>query len=252
MLRAERITVDFGGVRAVAGVDLEVGAKEMLGLVGPNGSGKTTLLNAVCGVVAARGALTVDGRRVRLSRPAATRAAGIARVFQAPQIFDELSCLENVLLSSPDGRLVGLVGAVLARPAMHRREHRREAAALRALTTVGLAEYASTSSKTLSYGQRRLLELARALAAEPKVLLLDEPSAGLNDAESAQLAQLLRETRDAGLAVVVVDHKIDFLDSLCDRLVVLELGKVIAQGPPDEVWRHQQVINAYLGVAGNA
>jgi ABC-type branched-subunit amino acid transport system ATPase component len=187
-----------------------------------------------------------------MGRPPAARAAGIARVFQAPQVFEELSVLENVLISSPDDRLCGLTAAWFARRRMWRRERERWAAASRALRTVGLDDLAETESRQLPYGRRRLLELARALAAQPRILLLDEPSAGLNDAETAELAVLLRAARDTGIAVAVVDHKIDFLDALCDRLVVLELGRVIAQGPPDEVWRHDDVIRAYLGVTADA
>ncbi len=252
MLTAEQITVAFGGVRAVDDVSLEVADGELLGLVGPNGSGKTTLLNAVCGIVPASGSLTVAGRAVRLGRLGAARRAGLARVFQAPQTYGELSCLDNVLLAAPDPGLRGLAGAWLARPAMWRRERARWSAGLAALETVGLADRALEPSAALSYGQRRLLELARALAGRPAVLLLDEPSAGLNDAETASLAALLRSVRADGQTLVVVDHKIDFLDALCDRLVVLELGRVIARGTPAEVWADERVISAYLGVPADA
>jgi ABC-type branched-subunit amino acid transport system ATPase component len=252
MMKAQAITVTFGGVRAVDDVSLDVAPGELLGLVGPNGSGKTTLLNAVCGLVPARGTLTVAGSTVRLGRPSASRRAGIGRVFQAPQTYGELSCLDNVLLSTSDRALRGLAGAWPARPLMWRREHRRWARAMEALELVGIAGHATEPAERLSYGGLRLLELARALAGEPKVLLLDEPSAGLNDAETASLATLLREVRAAGNTLVVVDHKIDFLDALCDRLVVLELGRVIARGRPDEVWRDARVISAYLGGSADA
>jgi len=252
MLKAEQITVTFGGVRAVSDVSLAVPAGELLGLVGPNGSGKTTFLNAVCGIVPARGSLTVADRPVRLGRPNAACRAGIARVFQAPQTYGELSCLDNVLLATSDRRLLGLTGAWPARPAMWKRERARWAFAMSALETVGLESCALEPASLLSYGQQRLLELARALAGSPSILLLDEPSAGLNDAETAALAALLRAVRSAGNTLVVVDHKIDFLDALCDRLVVLELGRVIAAGPPDQVWRDDRVISAYLGVAPDA
>lgn len=248
MLTAENVTVSFGGVRAVDGVGLQVAEGELLGLIGPNGSGKTTFLNALCGIVQATGRLSVDGADVRLCRPHLARRAGIGRVFQTPQIYEGLSCLENVLLASPDPALRGLTGAWLVRPLMWSRERKRWSAAMEALALTGLAEYAAQEAALLTYGQRRLLELARTLAGEPKILLLDEPSAGLNDAETAALATLLNQVRSAGNTLVVVDHKIDFLDALCDRLVVLELGKVIARGTPDEVWRDDRVISAYLGV----
>jgi ABC-type branched-subunit amino acid transport system ATPase component len=252
VLTAEGISVSFGGVRAVSGVSMELGGDELLGLVGPNGSGKTTFLNAICGIVPAKGTLTVDGARVRLGRPRAAWRAGLARVFQAPQAFEALSCLENVLLSSADPSMRGVGGAWLVRPLMWGRERHRWARAMDALDVVGLAHLAPQPAATLTYGQRRLLELARALAGDPKVLLLDEPSAGLNDAETAGLGDLLRKVREGGLALLLIDHKVDFIDLLCDRIVVLELGQVIAQGPPQDVWRDHRVMSAYLGVPDDA
>jgi ABC-type branched-subunit amino acid transport system ATPase component len=251
MLRADEITVSFGGVRAVDGVSLELG-DELLGLVGPNGSGKTTFLNAVCGVAPATGRLTVDGRDVPLGRSRAAWQAGIARVFQAPQTFVELSCLENVLLTSSDTRYRGVAGAWLIRPGMWRHERARWARSEAALQRVGLGDLVLAPAGLLSYGQRRLLELARALAGDPRVLLLDEPSAGLNDSETAELAELLQTVRGDGIALLLVDHKVDFLDVLCDRIVVLELGAVIAEGTPETVWQHERVINAYLGMSRGA
>jgi branched-chain amino acid transport system ATP-binding protein len=224
----------------------------LLGLVGPNGSGKTTFLNALCGVVSAQGTLTVDAANVPLGRPRSAWRAGIARVFQAPQAFEALSCLENVILSSNDTSSRGLTGAWLARPAMWSHEKRRWDRGMEVLDLVGLAHFASTPAALLTYGQRRLLELARALDGKPKVLLLDEPSAGLNDAETGALGDLLREVRTGGISMLLVDHKVDFIDLLCDRIVVLELGQVIAEGPPQEVWRDQRVMSAYLGVPDDA
>jgi branched-chain amino acid transport system ATP-binding protein len=252
MLRADDIRVTFGGVRAVDNVSLELAGDELLGLVGPNGSGKTTFLNALCGVVPAQGAVSVAGRRVRLGRPRAAWDAGIARMFQAPQTFENLACLENVLLSSADRRLRGVTGAWFARPAMWRLERNRWAQAMEALELVGLAHVATQPAALLTYGQRRLLELARAVVGQPKVLLLDEPSAGLNDGETAQLSDRLVAIQGRGIAVLVVDHKVDFLDVVCDRIVVLELGRVIAEGPPDRVWNDQRVMSAYLGVPADA
>ena len=248
MLQAESIRVTFGGVCAVDGVSLDLAADELLGLVGPNGSGKTTFLNAVCGVVPAKGELSVDGRPVALGRPRSAWDAGIARVFQAPQTFEELACLENVLLSSADQGMRGITGAWLARPAMWRREKARWRAAMEALELVGLDRFAVDKAALLTYGQRRLLELARAVVGEPKVLLLDEPSAGLNDGETAELCDRLVAIQAKGIAVLVVDHKVDFLDVVCDRIVVLELGHVIAEGRPDQVWNDKRVMSAYLGV----
>ena len=252
MLDASDISVRFGGVRAVESVSLSVANREILGIIGPNGSGKTTFLNALTGVVEASGQLAMDGARIPLGRPGRSRAAGILRVFQNPQTFTALSCLDNVLLSTPDRTFCGVGGAWLVRPLLMRHERRRWQAAMVALDRVGLGDVAEISASELTYGQQRLLELARAIAGEPRILLLDEPSAGLNDVETAELARLCLGLRDDGLALAVVDHKVDFIDSLCDRVAVLELGHLIALGPPAEVWADAAVVDAYLGVAHDA
>ncbi|MBX6389507.1 MAG: ATP-binding cassette domain-containing protein [Frankia sp.] len=249
MLLAGDIRVRFGGVVAVDGVSLSVAAGQVYGLVGPNGSGKTTFLNALTGVVPAAGSLRVGGTAVPLGRARRSRAAGVLRMFQTPQTFVNLSCLENVLLACEDTRSSGLFAAWLARPLMWRRERERWRVAAAAMERVGLSGLDDLPAGALTYGQQRLLELARALAGRPRALLLDEPSAGLNDAETEQLAGLIRELRGDGLAIVVIDHKIDFIDSICDVVGVLELGRMVASGPPGEVWRDPKVVSAYLGTA---
>lgn len=249
MLEARDIEVHFGAVRAVDGVSLDVGDDEIVGLIGPNGSGKTTFLNALCGVVAARGHLEVGSQTVRLGSPRAAVRAGIGRVFQAPQTFVALSTLENVLLGSCDHRGRGLLGATFARQAMWPRERRRWREAQDALELVDLGDVAAMPGALLTYGQSRLVDIARALVGRPRILLLDEPSAGLNDAETADLVDLLIRVHETGIPILVIEHKIDFLDRLCDKLVVLNLGQVIAAGPRDEVWRDEQVMNAYLGTS---
>jgi ABC-type branched-subunit amino acid transport system ATPase component/ABC-type branched-subunit amino acid transport system permease subunit len=248
VLRAEGIRVSFGGVRAVAGVDVEVRRGEILGLIGPNGSGKSTLLNAVTGVVPAEGTLEVAGRAVPLGRPPRSRRAGLARTYQTPQTFTTLTCLENVLLGTPQRRRTGAAAGVLLRPVVLADERARWAAAQAALVEVGLPAHAERSAAGLPHRDQRLLELARALVGRPRVLLLDEPSAGLNGAETAELRDLLLRLRDDGLSLLVVDHKIDFITALCDRVVVLELGRLVAEGDPHEIWDDQRVVDVYLGV----
>ena len=247
MLEINDITVRFGGVIAVDGVSLEVADGSTLGLVGPNGSGKSTLLNALTGVVPATGTAALDGRPLPLGRPRRTRRAGLARTFQTPQNFEELSCIDNVLLADGDRAYTGLTGAWLVRPLMWRRERDRWQRALEMLELVGLAEHAEQPASLLSYGQQRMLELARSLVGDPQILLLDEPSAGLNAVETHELSRILREVRERGIALVIVDHKIDFIDSLCDTIVVLQLGRVVAAGPPESVWKDPLVVEAYLG-----
>ena len=249
ILRATDVAVSFGGVRAVDGVSLDVGEHEILGLVGPNGSGKSTFLNAIVGVVPAGGRVEVAGLPVPLGRPGRARELGVLRTYQTPQTYTHLSCIEDVLLSTPDRALTGLTSAFLARPWMMQRERARWARAADALARVGLLHLAEQPAARLSYGQRRLLELARGIAGAPRVLLLDEPSAGLDASETEQLAGYLRQLRDDGVALLVVDHKLDFITSLCERVAVLELGRLVAVGAADEVFRDQRVVDAYLGVA---
>lgn len=249
VLEASDISVRFGGVTAVDGASLSLERGEVLGLIGPNGSGKSTFLNALTGIVPAGGTLSVNGAAVPLGKPHRSRSAGLLRMFQAPQTFVELSCLENVLISQPDRSLTGLVAACALRPMMLRRERERWAAAERALDRVGLNGVAQLPAGQLSYGKRRLLELARALYADPCVLLLDEPSAGLNDTETSDLATVLEGLADDRLATILVDHKVDFVDQLSSRVVVLQLGSVIASGPTETIWSHPLVVDAYLGAA---
>ncbi len=244
---ANEITVDFGAVRAVDGVSMSVAAGEILGLIGPNGSGKSTFLNAISGVVPASGEATVNGRQLALGRPRKIRHAGLMRTYQTPQNIMSLTCLENVLLTTTDQRRRGLAGSWLDRRGMVAAERERCAKAYAALDRVGLAEFAHAPTGLLTYGRQRLLELAGALAGDPVMLMLDEPAAGLNETETEFLAGILTGMNESGVAILLVEHKIDFIDELCQRIVVLELGSVIAEGSPTDVWRNARVIDAYLG-----
>jgi ABC-type branched-subunit amino acid transport system ATPase component/ABC-type branched-subunit amino acid transport system permease subunit len=252
VLEAEDVRVRFGGVLAVDGVSLTLRANEILGLVGPNGSGKTTFLNALTGVVPATGSVRVMGRPVRLGRPGRARARQVLRTYQSPQTYEHVSCIEDVLLSTSDRRLSGISAACLLRPPTLRHERERWHRANLALERVGLVGLAEQTTARLTYGQRRLLELARVIAAEPSIVLLDEPSAGLNAAETAQLARHLEGVRADGVTILLVDHKLDFVTSLCDRIAVLELGRLVAVGRPDDVFADERVVDAYLGVADEA
>jgi len=252
LLQVDEISVSFGGVRAVTSVSAQCASGELLGIIGPNGSGKTTFLNALTGVVDATGDVAVDGHRVPLGTPAGSYRAGLMRVFQAPQMFPSFTVLENVLVASRDRAATGFFGSWIIRPMMMGHERARWRAAHDALERVGLAEFADDPATSLSYGNQRLVEMARAMVATPKVLMLDEPSAGLNDAETGNLAELIITLRSDGLGILLVDHKIDFIDRLCDRIMVLELGRTIAAGTPGEVWADPLVMDAYLGTVPDA
>jgi ABC-type branched-subunit amino acid transport system ATPase component len=252
MFAARDIVVEYGGVRAVDGVSLQTSAQEVVGLVGPNGSGKTSLLNALTGLTRCRGTALLNGTELDLRNPVAVRRSGVSRTFQAPQIYEVLTCLENVLLGCMPDQGTGLPSALLNPPRVWRTEQARRDSAMLALNRVDLAGLALEPSATLAYGLRRLLDLARAVAALPRVLMLDEPSAGLNQLETVALGRALRQLRDEGVALLVVDHKVKFLDGLCDRIVFLEQGRVVAEGSPSEVWSDARVIDAYLGTVPGA
>ena len=249
MFEASDISVSFGGVKACDGISLDVAENEIVGLIGPNGSGKSTFVNAVTGVVPATGRSTLRGAELILGAPRAARQAGIVRTYQTPQTFEALTCIENVLLNSADRSGDSLWGATLGRPAMVRAERARWRRAAESLAFVGLSDLAEKSADGLAYGQQRLLEVARAINGEPDLLMLDEPSAGLNAAETEAFGALLKRIRERGISVLLIDHKIDFIDDMCDRIVVLELGRVVARGAPEEVWADPLVMDAYLGRA---
>ena len=248
LLRVEGVSVRFGGVTAVAGVSLTVRGGQIVGLVGPNGSGKSSFLNALTGIVSATGTMYVRGSSVAMSKPRAVRRSGVVRTFQAPQTFDDLSCIDNVLLSSPERAATGIASAWTMRRRVLRHERRRWERATSVLERVGLTYRAQDPAASLPYGEKRLLELARAIAGDPAVLLLDEPAAGLSAVETEALSRLLDSLRSQGIGMVLVDHKLDFLKALCDEITVLELGSVIASGSFDEVFGSSRVIDAYLGV----
>jgi branched-chain amino acid transport system ATP-binding protein len=249
MLEARSVSVRFGGVAAVSELSLEAPTNTVLGLVGPNGSGKSTFLNAVSGIVPATGRVSLDGVDLPMGRPRRIRRMGVMRAFQSPQLIPDLDVLDNILLADPDHTAMHVAAVCVRRRWLMRHERRRWQRANEALDFVGLADQANAEPGSLSYGYRRLVELARVIAAEPRVVLLDEPAAGLNAAETNHLAGIISELRNRDVTVLLVEHKIDFVDRLCDRIVVLNQGTPVAAGPPTEVWRNQHVIDAYLGSA---
>jgi branched-chain amino acid transport system permease protein len=246
LLEVRAVSRTFGGLVAVDAVDFEVRAGEILALIGPNGAGKSTLFNLVTGVLEPTGGeVLVAGRRVDGLPPRAIAALGVARTFQHVRLRPAMTCLENVALGAwlrgRAGLLAGAIGAARDEEARCLREAQSQ------LDRVGLGALAEAPAGSLALGQQRILEIARALAADPALLMLDEPAAGLRLQEKHALAALLRSLRGQGVTVLVVEHDMDFVMNLVDRIVVLQFGQKIAEGPPDAIRRDPRVVEAYLG-----
>ena len=240
VLEVRALSRSFGGLRAVDDVDLDLAPASVTGLLGPNGSGKTTLFNLIDGTVRpSSGRLTLAGRRVDRAGRQARAHAGLARTYQLPRLFPSLTVLENVVLAE---RRLSLARLFLPRVTAAER-----ARAMPVLADLGLAQHANTSPAALSYGQRKLIELAQVLWLAPAVVLLDEPAAGISPALSQRLAGLIRQLRAAGVGVLLVEHDVAFLASLSDRVYVMANGKIIASGTVAEVSADQAVVDAYLG-----
>jgi len=247
MLEIDGLTVSFGGLQALEDVSLAVRPGEVLGLIGPNGAGKTTLFNVVCGFLRpAAGEVRWQGRPLRRHRPRRLTRLGIARTLQSLGLFDRLSVVENVMLGASLHARAGFVAGLLALPRSDSDERALRDRALAHLRDLGVAEVADRLCGQLPYGVQKRVALARALAAEPRLLLLDEPASGLSTEEIAELGELVRRLADR-MAVMLVEHHMDLVMSVCDSVVVLDFGKVVATGAPDEVRANPAVVEAYLG-----
>jgi branched-chain amino acid transport system ATP-binding protein len=257
MLAVRDVRVRFGGLQALDGVQFDVRPGEVLGLIGPNGAGKTTVFNVICGFVRPEsGSVSWQGRDLGRIRPQQLSRLGIARTVQGLGLFPHLSVLENVTVGADRHAVSGFASALFGLPRSDRDEHGLRRRAGRVLSDLGIGDVADRMPGSLPYPVQKRVALARALAAEPQLLLLDEPASGLSEPELAELADLIRDVAGAGgpesphrggMAVMLVEHHMDLVMGVCDRIVVLDFGRVIATGTPAEVRAEPAVLEAYLG-----
>ena len=249
VLEAEGITRRFGGLVAVNNVSFQVREGEIFGLIGPNGAGKTTLFNLMTGMqTPSSGAVRYRGKDISRARPHQIAQGGVARTFQNIRLFSGLSALENVMIARHIHTRSGVWGGVFGLPLARREEHATQQRAMELLALVGLADRATMQARNFPYGDQRRLEIARALALQPNVLLLDEPAAGMNPAEKHELSSFIRRIREQfNLTILLIEHHVPLVMGLCDRIAVLNFGQLIALGEPAHVRNDPAVIEAYLG-----
>lgn len=249
ILSAENVTMRFGGLVAVDNFNLELHKGELVGLIGPNGAGKTTVFNALTGVyVPSEGKVTVNDIVINDKKASEVVKIGVARTFQNIRLFKDLTTLENVMIAYDEFFNYNLAEGMLRLGRYWKEEERARKKCLELLKIFGMEELADVKAKNLPYGMQRKLEIARALATNPQVLMLDEPAAGMNPAETQELMETIRFIRDHfDITVLLIEHDMNLVMGICERLIVIDYGKTIAEGVPDEIRHDENVIKAYLG-----
>jgi len=252
VLKVAGISKRFGGLQALSEVGLTITRGQVYGLIGPNGAGKTTFFNVITGLYTPdSGTFELGGKPYRPSAVHEVAKAGIARTFQNIRLFSEMTALENVMVGRHLRTKSGLLGAILRTPGFKAEERAIAERARELLDYVGIGKYADFKARTLSYGDQRRLEIARALATDPQLIALDEPAAGMNATEKVMLRELIERIRQDNRTVLLIEHDVKLVMGLCDRVTVLEYGKLLAEGTPHEVQHNEKVIEAYLGTGAH-
>jgi branched-chain amino acid transport system ATP-binding protein len=253
MLELNQVSRYFGGLAAVNDVSFEIKTGQIVGLIGPNGAGKTTLLNLISGLDRpTHGQIIFNNNPIHHLMPHRISQLGIARTYQNIRLFSEMDALENVIVGMHSRGKASLLNATLMLPSYRAEEKWLRAEAQKLIDRLGLSEYGRIRAESLPYGAQRRVEIARALATQPHLLLLDEPTAGMNASETARLGEFILNLRDEGLTVLVIEHDMTFINQVCDQVVVLNFGQLIARGTPEEIKANPVVVEAYLGAEETA
>lgn len=252
MLSVKGVNKSFGGLKALQNVGIEVKENTVYGLIGPNGAGKTTFFNVITGLYEPdAGEFVLNGKNYEPTAVHEVAKAGIARTFQNIRLFGQMTALENVMVGRHVRTKGGVLGSILGFKSVREEEKAIRERAMELLDYVGIAHYHDYVARNLSYGHQRRLEIARALATDPKLLALDEPAAGMNDSEKVELAELIEKVRDGGKTILLIEHDFKFVARLCSEITVLDYGQVLAHGKPEVVRQDVRVQEAYLGSKGH-